>query len=123
MTRKGLQKHAFQIRHYYADVIDVSAFSRKFSDPVPAICLGNVRLDKANIVTDHAWINPSSMYQTEPFPVQLAVGDTISFSATVTPYEKSRYGDRWDYGLSGIKYIVVITKAKGEVPCKSITAD
>ena len=110
MNHKGLRRFAFYKKHYFADVAVISSFARKFADPVPAICLKDVRLHKGMIITDHAWINPYSMDQDEPFPVNLAVGDTIGFNATVMNYEKGWFRDGRDYGLACIKSVEVISK-------------
>lgn len=110
MPRKGLAKYVSKLQRFYAEVLEISSFQRKFADPVPTICLKNVRVDKAHTVTDHAWISPISMDQEEPFPLNIEIGTTIGFVATVAKYEKGPFRQKQDYGLCGIKYIEVISK-------------
>lgn len=116
MVRKGLKKYASGLQKFYAEVMEVSSFQHRFADPVPTICLKNVRIDKATIATDHAWIQPLSMEQGEPFPDNLNAGDTIGFIAGVGKYEKGMFGEKKDYAFVRIKSIEVISK--GEIKCK-----
>lgn len=113
MSREGLKKFLNAgLRRFYAEVLIVSQYEHRFSQAVPTICLKNVRIDKANTVTDHAWIRPTSMEQGEQFPSGLEVGDTVGFVAGIAKYEKGIFGQQTDYGLVNIKSIEVISKRK-----------
>jgi hypothetical protein len=112
MCRKGLAKHANMLKRYFAEVSVVSRFERKFGDPIPAICFKNVRLDKANTVTDHAWINPASMHMEEPFPASLEEGATVSFNATVARYNKGPRKAKEDYGLFAVRDVTIICESE-----------
>ncbi len=111
MTRTGLAKVMQRgMMKLYAEVMEVSSYQHNFSDPVPTICLKDIRIDPARTVTDHAWIQPKSMYQNEVFPRHLEVGDVVSFVACVGKYEKGIFGHKRDYGLVNIKSVEVISK-------------
>lgn len=122
MNHTGLSALALRgMRRLYADVTEISEYRHKFSDPVPTICLKNVRVDPAHVLTDHAWIQPKSMHQEEVFPRDLAVGDTIGFVAGIAHYEKGHFRQKKDYGLVNVRFIEVISKRR-EV-CNPITAE
>ena len=112
MCRKGLAKHANKVQRYFAEVSVVSRIATRFDSSMPTVCFKNVRLDKANTVTDHAWINPSSMHQEEPFPVGLGEGDIVCFNATVARYGKGPMKAKEDYGLFGVRDVTIICESE-----------
>jgi len=107
MCRKGLAKHAHKVQRYFAEVSVISSVCT-----MPTVCFKNVRLDKANTVTDHAWINPASMHQEEPFPADLEEGATVSFNATVARYGKGPRKAKEDYGLFAVRDVTIICESE-----------
>ena len=102
--RTELQDIGSEERHFFSGTFERYGIKSGYKGPTETVLLTNIRDEDGNIVSDHLWFNKTKGFSN----ANMRKGDTVSFEARVSEYQKGYKGHKEDI-FSNLSYDYKLT--------------